>query len=312
MAVPIEYIAALVGLLVVIVLALNRRKPTMPKEEFVNFPGLKPTLWWFVDDENNARSWLDFGGRSTTEPNRGYLQVSLESLKKTQGGDFNIRPLIGRDAVMAEIKGAPADAKRLPPALWRRWAIANLLNCHGGLAMDGDSTLTVGPSFKPYLSGVEAAAFGITADEAIVSPSTALAPGPAPYVGWAAAPRHPAWAHAADIWGRLVARGAQAWSSAEARRTYMTVFEAQRAKGLKVIREVEASRIPDGRPRALEDLFGRVSEPADPKTALTPGAVYVPYDGDDLARRYEFNWFLRLSPQQIKESDIVWARLAGF
>jgi hypothetical protein len=170
----------------------------------------------------------------------------------------------------------------------------------------------VGPSFKPLLAGVEAAAFGITADEAIVSPSTALAPGPSPYAGWAAAPRHPAWAHAARIWGELVARGAQAWSSAEARRTYMTVFEAQRAKGLKVIREAEASRIPDGRPRALEDLFGRVSSPADPKTTLTPGAVYVPYDGDDLARRFEFNWFLRMSPQQIKDSDLVWARLAGF
>ena len=311
MALPVEYIAALTGLLIVVVLALNRRKPAVP-EEFINLPGFKPTLWWFVDDENNARSWLDFGGRNTTEPNRGYLQVALESLRKTQGADFNIRPLIGRDAVLAQIKDAPADAKRLPPALWRRWAIANLLNCHGGLAMDGDSTLTVGPSFKPFLAGVDAAAFGITADEAIVSPSTALAPGPAPYTGWASAPRHPAWAHAATIWGLLVARGPQAWSSAEARRTYMTVFEAQRAKGLKVIREAEASRIPDGRPRVLEDLFGRVSEPADPKTALTPNAVYVPYDGDDLARRYEFNWFLRMSPQQIKESDLVWARLAGF
>jgi hypothetical protein len=92
----------------------------------------------------------------------------------------------------------------------------------------------------------------------------------------------------------------------------MYVFEAQRAKGLKVIREAEASRTPDGRPRDLEDLFGRVSEPADPKTALTPRAVYVPYDGDELARRFEFNWFLRMSPAQIKESELVWARLAGF
>lgn len=312
MTFQVEYLVALIGLLVVIVLAYNRRKPEIPKEDFINFPSMKPTLWWFVDDENNTRHWLDFGGRSTTEPNRGYLQIALQSLRKTQGNDFNIKPLIGRDAVLSQIINAPPAAKQLPPALWRRWVIANLLNSYGGLVMDGDSTLTVGPSFKPYLLGVDAAAFGITSDEAIVSPSTALAPGPAPYAGWAAAPHHPAWAHAADIWGRLVARGPQAWSSAEARRTYMTVFEAQRAKGLKVIREAEASQIPDGRPRALEDLFGRVSEPADPKSALTPGAVYVSYDGDDLARRYEFNWFLRMSPQQIKESDIVWARLAGF
>jgi hypothetical protein len=312
MAVQVEYIAALVGLLVVLILALNRRKPTLPAEDFVSLPGMKPTLWWFVEDENNARSWLDFGGRSTTEPNRGYLKVALEALQKTQGEDFDIKPLIGRDAVLAQIEGAPVAAKQLPPALWRRWAIANLLNCHGGLAMDGDSTLAVGPRFKPLLAGVDAAAFGVTPDEAIVNPTMALAPGPSPYAGWASAARHPAWTHSADIWGRLVARGPQAWSSAEARREYMPVFEAQRKLGLVVIREAEASRIPDGRPRALEDLFGRMSVPADPKTALTPGAVYVAYDGDDLARRFEFNWFLRMSPAQIKESDLVWARLAGF
>ncbi len=312
MAMQVEYIAALVGLLVVIVLALNRRKPAMPEEPFVNLPGQKPTLWWFVDDENNARSWYDFMGRNSTEPNRGYHKVALEALRKTQGDDFDIKPLIGRDAVLAQIAGASPTAKRLPPALWRRWAIANLLNCNGGLALDGDSTLAVGPSMAPAVRGVEAAAFGVSPDEAIVSPSTASAPGPSPYGGWAAAPRHPAWEHAATIWGKVLARGPQAWSSAEARREYMPVFEAQRGLGLKVLRSVEACRLPDGRLRALEDTFGRVADPSDPKTALTPGAVYVSYDGDDLARRYEFNWFLRMSPQQIKESDLVWARLAGF
>lgn len=312
MAVAVEYVAALVGLLVVLILALNRRKPAVPAEDFVSLPGMKPTLWWFVDDENNARSWLDFGGRNSTEPNRGYLKVALEALRRTQGDDFDIKPLIGRDAVLSQIRDAPSAAKQLPPALWRRYAIANLLHCNGGLVMDGNSTLAVGPRFKPLLAGVEAAAFGVTPDEAIVSPSTALAPGPSPYAGWSASAKHPAWAHAADIWGRLVARGPQAWSSAEARREYMPVFEAQRKLGLAVIREAEASRIPDGRPRALEDLFGRTTSPSDPKTALTPGAVYVPYDGDDLARRFEFNWFLRMSPQQIKDSDLVWARLAGF
>jgi len=311
MAAKVEYIVALLTMLVVLVLALNRRKPAMP-EEFVSLPGMKPTLLWFIDDENNARGWLDFMGRNTTEPNRGYLKVALESLHRTQGDDFVIKPLIGRDAVLAQINGASKDAKRLPPALWRRWAVANLLRCNGGLVMDGDSTLAVGPSFKPLLAGVEAAAFGVTADEAIVSPSTAVAPGPSPYAGWAAAPQHPAWSYAASIWNKLVERGPHAWSSAEARRTYMPVFEVQRTKGLSVIREAEASRLPDGRPRVLEDLFGRVSLPADPKTSLTPGAVYVAYDGDDLIRRYEFNWFTRMSPAQIKESDLVWAHLAGY
>lgn len=307
------YIVSLLLLLVVIVFAVMRRYPReMPPEDFNNPLAGKPTLWWFVDTEPNARHWLDFTGRQTTEPNRGYLSIALAAVKRTQGADYDVKPLIGREAVLVQLPGAPAAAKRLPPALWRRWAIANLLEVQGGLVMDGNSTLCVGPSFKTSIGNSPAAVFGITSDEPIASPATALAPGPAPYVGWAAAPHHPAWKHAADVWNKLVERGPQAWTSAEARRTYMTVYEAQKNAGIDTIRIADGGRLPDGRVRQLEDLFGRVSEPADPKTALIPGTVYVPYDGDDLSRRYEFAWFLRLSPQQIKESDLVWARLAGF
>ena len=308
------YVVSLLLLLVVIVFAVMRRYPReLPPEDFNN-PLLlgKPTLWWFVDTEPNARSWLDFTGRTTVEPNRGDLAVALDAVKRTQGADYDVKPLVGREAVLAQIPGAPAAAKQLPPALWRRWAIANLLATKGGLVMDGNSTLCVGPSFKGSIGTTAAAVFGITSDEPIASPATALAPGPAPYVGWAASPHHPAWRIAADTWNKLVERGPQAWTSAEARRTYMTVYEAQKNAGIDTIRIADGGRLPDGRARHLEDLFGRVSEPADPKTSLLPGTVYVPYDGDDLSRRYEFAWFLRLSPQQIKESDLVWTRLAGF
>lgn len=305
-----ETIAAFVALLVVVTLALMRRTtPTLPPEDFVNLLEMKPILWWIVDVEPNSRNWLDFGGRKTTEPNRGYLQVALEAVRKTQGADFDVRPLIGRTAILAHIPAAPPHVAELPTALWRRYAVAALLDAQGGLVMDGASTLCVGPSLAPFVKGVDAAAFGISADEPVADAIAAAAPGPAPFVGWSAAAKHPAWAHAAAIWTKLVERGPQAWTSAEARRTYMTVFEAQKGLGLHVIRGAEAGRLLDGRPRVLEDLFGRVTEPVDPKMALTPGAAYISYDGDDLARRYEFNWFLRLSPKQISSSDFVWARL---
>jgi hypothetical protein len=307
---PLTYVAALLSLLIVVVLALIRRAPQLPPEEFNNFLSNKPTLWMIVDTETNARSWLDFGSRNTTEPNRGYLQVAIAAARRTQGDDYNIKPLIGRDAVLAEIPNAQRDAVHLPPALWRRWAIANLCAARGGLAVDANSTLFVGPRIAPRLAGVQAAVFGISPDEPVASPTTAYAPGPAPYVGWSAAPNHPAWTYAAAIWNKLVAAGAQAWTSAEARRTYMTVFEAQRERGIETIRDVECCRNGDGTARQLEDIFGR-SSLSDTKTALPSSAVYISYDGDDLARRYEFAWFLRLSPEQIAKSEIAWARYAG-
>ena len=273
-----EILASLVALVVVVVLSFMRRT-SLPPEGFIASRS-KPILWWFVDTEPNSRSWLDFGGRKTMEPNRGYLQLALGALQRTQIDDFEIRPLIGRAAVLAQIPMALPRAAELPPALWRRYAVAGLLEANGGLVMDGNSTLCVGPSLAPFVFGIDAAVF-----------DNGQEPGPSPFVGWASSPNHPAWVYAASTWRALVERGPQAWNSAELQCT---------TQGLNVISGVES-----GTP-VLEDLFGRI---ADPKV-LPSGTAFISYDGDDLARRYEFNWFLRLSSQQILASDFVWAQLA--
>lgn len=301
-----EYILILVLLAAVVALAIFRRRPDLPVENFLSFR--KPTLWWFVDTEMNARSDTS---QNSDKPNRGYLQVALEAVKRTQGADFAVSALVGRDAVLNHLPEAPAEAKLLPPALWRNWVIANLLAKYGGVAMDGNSTLFVGPSLLPHVKTHGAAMFGTYPDEPVVNPETASAPGPAPYAGWAAKPNHPAWTYAAGIWNSLASRGPQAWSSAIARRTDMSVWMTQKQYGAVVVRSADGGRLPSGKARQLEDLFGRVANPVDPNTTLVDGTVYVSYDGDNLSRRHEFNWFLRLSPEQIRESDLVWAALAG-
>ena len=302
----------LVGSLIVIavVLSLSRRRPQMPLEPFLSRK--KPTLWWFVDAEPNARQWWDFGARNSDEPNRGYLALALEAVRRTQGEDFTVVPLIGRDATLRVIQGASPMAKQLPPALWRPFVISHLLNQEGGLVMDGNSTLCVGPNLLPRVKDIDAAAFGVHPAEPVANPDLAVAPGPAPYVAWAKQAHHPAWSHAAHTWGALTAAGPQAWSSAVARRTDMKVWEAQKTQGLQTIRGIDGTRLVSGLPRQLEDLVGRVSNPPDPKIALSPETVFVSYDGDDLARRFEFNWFLRMSADQIKASDLVWAQYAGY
>ena len=304
--------AVATGLLALVVILAAMRRKVLPEENFISFVHKKPTLWWFCDSEVNARLPWDFGAPNRNAPNRGYLSVALKKVYDTQGVDFDIQPLVGRDSVLAALPNAPAEAKQLPVAAWRQFVITNLLATYGGLVMDGDSTLCIGPSMYPSLIGNTAAAFGVNPDEPVVSPATAIAPGPSPYAGWSQEAGHPAWIYAANEWNRLVARGPTAWSAAVARRMNLEVFEVQATKGLKVLRTPEGGRLANGKVRTLEDYFGRVSAPADPKSALLPGTVYVSYDGDDLSRRYEYNWFLKLSPDQIKESDLVWAQLAGY
>jgi hypothetical protein len=293
----IEYLFAIVVLVFVVVLSLMRRTPDLPKEEFINLFVSKPVLWFLVDDY---------------AINANYVQLALQSANSTQGSDFTIVPVWGRDALLGLLKNPLFDAKQLSPNLWRLYAIANLLESRGGLVMDGASTLCVGPSLYPSVKGYSTATFGIHPAEAIVSPATAVAPGPAPYVAWAQQEGSLVWSQAAEIYRSLVLRGPQAWSAAEARHIELEVWDIQKRAGAAIIRSVDGGRLANGQLRQLEDLFGRVAEPADPKNALLQENAYVSYNGDDLARRHEYNWFLRLSVDQIKQSDLVWTRFAGY
>ena len=296
-------------LLVVAIVLVSRRKNERDPEAFLSTPApiQKPTLYWICDSSVNSRNWLDFGSRNTTKPNRGYLEIALDRVRRTQP-EFEVVPLIGREAVMALLPGSPAQAFELPFKLWREWAIASILAAKGGLVMDGDSTLCIGPSLYPLVS-MEAATFGVYPEEEIVAPLTAVAPGPAPYVGWSRLPNHPAWIVSAKFYYDLILRGQTAWSAAIARRANMTIWEKQKALGCVVLRGPDGGRLPNGKRRQLEDIF---ETKPNPWADILPGTVYISYDGEDLSRRYEFNWFLRLSPDQLRESHIVWAKLAGF
>ena len=292
--------------LVAVAIIVTRKK--QQTEPFVNLSSLftKPNLYWFCDSSINARQWNDFGSRNSNKPNKGYLEVALGRAIETQP-EFNVIPIIGREELYSHLPNLDRGALELPPKLWREFVIANLLAAKGGLVMDGDSTLCLGPSFYRLLRN-DAITFGINPDEALASPITAVAPGPAPYVGWSRAPNHPAWLTAAKFYNDLVARGPTSWSAAIARRANQVVWEKQKTLGCVVMRGPDGGRLPNGKLRQLEDIFGTKE---DPWSDILPGVVYLPYDGEDLSRRYEFNWFLRLSPDQLRESNIVWSKLSS-
>lgn len=297
-----ETIVMYVFIVVVVAFSLMRRRTPLPPHEEGFGIVAKPTLWWFVDAERNSRNWLDFGARSSDQPNRGYLQLALKKVYETQGSMFTIKPLYGRNETLAYIKDANPRALLLPPDLWRSYVIANLCAQHGGLVVDGNSTLFL--RSMPSLSTIDAAMFGVYPDEPIVSPSTAVAPGPAPYVGWAAAAGHPAWTYAAGEYTNLVNSGQQAWGAASARRTFLQIWKQQQVQGLTIVRGIDGSRSADGTLLQLCDFFGNT------KLQLPTETAYISYDGDALSRRYEFNWFLRLSSDQIRESSCAWCQLA--
>jgi hypothetical protein len=290
----------------------NEGFQTVSTNATANGLSLKPTLWWFVDDETNARHWWDFGARNSHKPNRGYLEVALQAAYATQAFDFQVVPLIGRAAVSKVIKEAgepmPSNVSQLPAKIWRQWAMANLLAAKGGLVMVGDSTLCVGPSFGPRVHGHSAAAFGISPEEPIAIVGANVPP--APWVGWAVRPHHPAWDLAATTWNQLANAGPTSWSAAEARKLGEKLWLSQSSKNIQILQDAEGSRKYNGGQMTPEDFLQKQVNPLDPKTELVANTLYVAMDGDSLVRDYRYSWFVRLSREQILESNFYWAHLA--
>jgi hypothetical protein len=50
----------------------------------------KPILWIYIPEDNNARSWKNWGSRNTKDINIPYIQWTIESIIQKAGDDFNI------------------------------------------------------------------------------------------------------------------------------------------------------------------------------------------------------------------------------
>jgi hypothetical protein len=264
----------------------------------------RPTLWFVLDDQANSRRWTTFEDRNARASNRGYTELALQAARKTQGA-FRIEVLEGRSAVLQKITSEiPLHSDQLPPKLWKGWSRAALLASQGGLYVDGDSVLFLGPSLWDYVKTTAAALFGVNPDEPRVSPTTAVAPGPSSWVGWAQSAHHPAWEIATKEWSAVLAPGAPSYASALAQRVDQDIMLHQRENGAVVLREPEGTRRADGTCLTAEDFWGRTKLPLD------ASVVYIAVDAETLERSTQLQWALRLSPAQLLESDLVWTTLA--
>lgn len=266
----------------------------------------KPKIWWHVDDsQTNTREWLDWGARETTEPNEPYLRVCLRRARELWGAAYDIIPVLGRDTAVEIIRSGgidiPSGWGEVPPALWMAWCRAAVLSAQGGLWVDG-SILPVGP--LPELKS-SAVIFGY--DPAESRAAGAAAGGVS--AGWAATSGHPVWRGMARDVGAIISAGAPSWSSAEARRALRSLWDRHCSGGaVTVMREPECSRDIYGRRLELDTLLGSTDWP----DGQTDNCSWVPLpDGrDSLERTVPFQWFLRLSEEQIRESQFCWAKWA--
>ena len=263
-----------------------------------------PTIWVFLDTSIvNSRSFADFGSRSSRAINLPFLNLCYESIAK-QNTDYQVKAISGLSG-LAELLGGwdqlPEKLKNplvtLEPSDYA-WIRASVLAKYSGLWVL-PSTICIRPfgqlPDKPIF-------FGTDSDETFVG--TAGTPVPSFQVAWSPKPEDPLWV----AWEALsrkrlntsgggdTARGAEKWE-------FLAL--AARFPDLEVRPLAEVGRKgAAGRRIQIEDFLAAGQEGQLP-FEIGAMAVYVPLPWPELRDRRAFGWFLKMSEDQIAESDLV-------
>jgi len=264
-----------------------------------------PVIWVFLDTSiPNARQFSDFGARSSRALNLPFLNLCYESIAKQNSSQYRIQAISGL-ADLAELLGGwdelPEKLKNplatLEPADFA-WIRAAVLAKFGGLWV-APATICLRPFGKLPEKPVF---FGTDSDETFVG--TAGTSVPNFQVAWSPKPHEPLW----DAW-EIMAKNRlnKSGGGDTARAAHKWEFLALAARfpeiDVRPLAEVGRKGLA-GRRIQIEDLLAAGQE-GDLPFEIGPLAVYVPLPWPELKDRRAFGWFLRLSEDQIAESDLV-------
>ena len=268
-----------------------------------------PTLWIYLNDsEVNSRHWTAFEERSSRVINLPFLNLCYQTCVKANGLHYRIEVIGGLSDLAVRLGGWHALPTSLqnPAAMVREpelnWIRAAVLAKWGGLWVS-PATLwlkPVGPLPKHVVL------FG--ADDEVTFVGSGGTAAPSLRVAWSPVPDHPIWV---DWEHKVRTRLEKRAGGAEFRRDEMSdAVDAirlgeERGEPVEVRPTAELARKgAAGRRIQIEDLLAAGQEGELP-FALTREAVYVPIPWPELKERRAFGWFLRLSEEQIMDSDLA-------
>jgi hypothetical protein len=262
----------------------------------------KPILWIYVNNSDiNSRSWADFMARSGDVMNLPFLNLCYKTIVKQNSAVYRVEVIGGLQDLAQRLGGwkalptplQNAEAVVREPEL--NWIRAAVLAKWGGLWMSPSlvSTSPIGP-----LPSKRVVFFGVDTDP-MYSRYTDV---PSLNVIWSPQPNHPVWV----VWEERVRdRLERRTGGAEFRhdeKTDTAFILKKYGEECVVVQTAEASRKGSaGRRLELEDLLAAGGF----KLALTPEVKYVPIAYPEILERSAFGWFLRMSEEQIINSDLV-------
>jgi len=270
----------------------------------------RPVVWVFVNTSDiNSRNWSDFMSRGSHRAiNLPFLNVCYEKMVKKLKEQFRFEVIGGLEDLAVRLGGWEALPTPLqnPEAVLRapelNWIRAAVLKTWGGLWVS-PATIWLNPLAKMPKDKV--VFFGTNPDDTYAKTSNA----PALDVVWSPKPEHPLFINwEAKVRARLEKRsGGSEFNHDELADAVDAINKFQ--ADVTVLRLPEISRKGGARRRIeLEDLLAAGTEGNIPFDVPANG-IYLPIPYPEILERENFGWFLRMSEDQILESDLVISHL---
>jgi hypothetical protein len=262
-----------------------------------------PALWIYVNNSDvNARSWADFQARSSRALNLPFLNLCYQTIVQMNSKEYRVEVIGGLqdlalrfggwDALPEPLRNAQTVVRE-PELNWIRSAV---LARWGGLWVS-PATVFLRPMGE--LPEDKVVFFGADPEATFGSSFPAL------NMVWSPCANHPLWVEwEAAARARLERRS----GGSEFRRDHMNDLAnalSSYADDVVVMPQAEVSRKGGAQRRIqLEDLLSAGTE-GDLPFAIGKGAVALPIPYPEILERENFGWFLRMSEDQIMESDLA-------
>jgi hypothetical protein len=261
----------------------------------------KPILWVHIEFDKNARSWESFGSRTSDNLNQPYQYLTIRNIIEHCGESFNVC-LIDDDAFIRIIPEWRTRVEHLPRPLRshvRDLGLATILHLYGGFLIPSSficfhNLRTLYDAHLDTASVVmgELRSTSSIATEKQYSPSTKMMgchkfnPVMKEYMDFLIELNNRDQTQDMDFTG-------------ETTRWWLAKQTAD-PKAVSIIPAEELGvKTTTNKPVLIEELLADIDVPLSPTTA----GIYIPEQ--EILRRSKFQWFARLSPQQVLESNTL-------
>ena len=269
----------------------------------------KPIAWVYLNNSDvNSRSWNDFMGRSSRVLNLPFLNLCYEGIVKHTKDHYRVEVITG----LADLAGRLGGWNELPETMRNpdtfvrepelNWIRSAVLAKFGGLWV---SASTIWLQDMPASPKDKAVFFGMNVEDSYSTNNSV----PAFDVAWSPKPAHPVWVEwERTVKERLNFRTGGSEFRHDERRDFAETLR-KFPNDVQVVRLPEISRKGSTRKRIqLEDLL-ETSGGAEAAFEIPQKGLYLPIPLGELQKRESFGWFLRMSEDQILDSDLVVSHL---